>query len=51
MAEGLGYQAGIAALLPQPGRSSVAQRMGGDVLLDPGSRCGAPDDVGEDRLL
>lgn len=42
---------GVATLLAQPGRGGVAQRVGGDVLLDPGSRRGAPDDVGEDRLL
>ncbi len=45
-AEVLGDEAGIAALLPKPGRGSVAQRVGGDVLLDPGARSGASDDVG-----
>jgi hypothetical protein len=35
----------------EPSRGGVAQRMGGDVLLDPGALRGSPDDVGEDRLL
>jgi hypothetical protein len=51
VAEVLGDEAGVATLLAQPGRGGVAQRVGGDVRLDPGSRRGAPDDVGEDRLL
>lgn len=51
VAEVLGDKAGVAAFLAQPGRGSVAQRVGGDVLLDPGARGGSPDDVGEDRLL
>ena len=51
MSEVLGDEAGVAALLPQPGCGGVAKRVGGDVLLDPGSRRGASDDVGEDRLL
>ncbi len=51
VAEVLGDEAGVAELLAQPGRGGVAQRVGGDVLLDPGARRGAPDDVGEDRLL
>ena len=51
VSEVLGDEAGVAALLPQPGCGGVAKRVGGDVLLDPGSRRGASDDVGEDRLL
>ena len=51
VSEVLGDEAGVAAFLPQPGRGGVAKRVGGDVLLDPGSRRGASDDVGEDRLL
>jgi len=47
----LGYEAGVAALLAEPGPSGVAQRMRGDVLLDPGALRCSPDDVGEDRLL
>jgi hypothetical protein len=47
----LGDEASVAELLTQPGRGGVAQRVRGDVLLDPGARGGAADDVGEDRLL
>ena len=50
VAEVLGDETGVAELLAQPGRGGVAQRVGGDVLLDPGARRGAADDVGEDRL-
>jgi hypothetical protein len=49
--EVLGHETRVAAFLAQPGRCSVAQCVGGDVLLDPGARSGSPDDVGEDRLL
>ncbi len=51
VAEVLGDEPGVAALLPEPGRSGVAQRVRSDVLLDPGALGGAADDVGEDRLL
>jgi hypothetical protein len=51
MTEVLGDKAGVADLLAEPGRGCVAQRVGGDVLLDPGALRGSPDDVGEDRLL
>lgn len=51
MAEVLGDEAGVAEFLPEPGRRGVAQRMRGDVLLDPGALRGTTDDVGEDRLL
>ena len=51
VAEVLGDEARVAELLAEPGRSRVAQRVGGDVLLDPGALRGAADDVGEDRLL
>jgi hypothetical protein len=49
--EVLGDEAGVADLLAEPGRGCVAQRVGGDVLLDSGALGGAADDVGEDRLL
>jgi hypothetical protein len=48
--EVLGDEAGVAALLAQPGCGGVPKRVGGDVLLDPGACGGAADDVGEDRL-
>jgi len=51
MAEILGDEAGVAELLPEPGRRGVAQRVRGDVLLDPSALRRATDDVGEDRLL
>jgi hypothetical protein len=51
MAEILGDEAGVAELLPEPGRGGVAERVRGDVLLYPGTLRGSPDDVGEDRLL
>ena len=51
VAEILGDEAGVAELLAEPGRGGVAQRVGGDVLLDPGAPGGAADDVGEDRLV
>src|SRR5712692_9758131 len=44
-----GDEAGVAQLLPEPGRRGVAQRVRGDVLLDRGALRGSPDDVGEDR--
>ena len=51
MAEVLGNEAGVAALLAEPGRRGVAQRVRGDVLLDPSALRRATDDVCEDRLL
>src|SRR5436305_1294233 len=51
VAEVLGDEAGVAQLLPEPGRGGVAKRVRGDVLLYPGTLRGSPDDVGEDRLL
>jgi len=51
VAEVLGDEAGVAHLLAEPRRGCVAQRVRGDVFLDPGALGGAADDVGEDRLL
>jgi len=51
VAEVLGDKAGVTKLLTEPRRGGVAQRVRGDVLLDPGALRGATDDVGEDRLL
>jgi hypothetical protein len=51
VAEVLGNEAGVAALLAEPGRRGVAQRVRGDVLLDPSALRRATDDVGEDCLL
>jgi hypothetical protein len=51
MTEVLGDEAGVAALLAEPGRRGVAQRVRGDVLLDRAALGGATDDVGEDRFL
>jgi hypothetical protein len=51
VAEVLGDEAGVAELLAERGRSSVAERVRGDVLLESGPLRGATDDVGEDRLL
>jgi len=51
LAEVLGDEACIADFLAEPRRGCVAQRMRGNVLLDPGALGGAADDVGEDRLL
>ena len=49
--EVLSDEPGVAELLAEPGRRGVAQRVRGDVLLDPSALRGATDDVGEDRLL
>ena len=46
-----GDEAGVAGLLAQPGRGGVAERVGGDALLDRGPLGGAADDRGEDRRL
>jgi hypothetical protein len=51
LTEVLGNEAGVADLLAEPGCGGMAQRVDGDVLLDPGALRGAADDVGEDRLL
>jgi hypothetical protein len=51
VSEVLGDESRVTQLLAQPGRGSVAQRVRGDVLLDPGALRGATDDVREDRLL
>src|SRR5579884_2776003 len=51
VAEVLGDETRVAELLAQPGRRRVAERVRGDVLLEPGPLRGAGDDVGEDRLL
>ena len=51
VAEVFGDEAGVAELLTEPGRRRVAERVRGDVLLEPGALRGAADDVGEDRLL
>jgi hypothetical protein len=51
VSEVLGDEAGVAELLPEPGRCGVTQGVRGDVLLQSGSPGGAADDVGEDRLL
>ena len=51
VAEVGGDEAGVARLLPQPGRGGVAERVRGDALLDLGSLGGAADDPGEDRRL
>ena len=44
MAEVLGDQPRVAELLPRPGRGGVAERVGGDVLLEAGALRGALDD-------
>lgn len=51
MAEVLGDEPRVAEFLAEPGRGRVAERVRGDVLLEPGALRGAADDVGEDRLL
>ena len=49
--EVFGDEAGVTKLLTEPGRRGVAQRVGGDMLLDTSALRGAADDVGEDRLV
>jgi hypothetical protein len=49
--EVLGDEAGVADFLAEPRRGCVAQRVGGDMLLDPSALRRATDYVGEDRLL
>jgi hypothetical protein len=51
VAEVLGDEAGVPDLLAEPRRGRVAQRVRGDVLLEPGSLRRTPDDVGENRFL
>jgi hypothetical protein len=51
MAEVLRNESGITDLLTEPGRCSVAEGMSRHVLVEFRARCGAPDDVGKDRLL
>ncbi len=51
VAEVLGDETRVAELLAEPGCGGVAQRVRGDVLLEPGPLRGAADDVREDRLL
>ena len=51
VAEVLRHKSGIAGILTEPGRCRVAEGVSGHVLVESRARRGAPDDVGEDRLL
>ena len=51
VAEVLGDEPRVAKLLAEPRRSRVAERVGGDVLLELSALRRAADDVGEDCLL
>jgi hypothetical protein len=46
-----GHEARVARLLAQPGGGRVAERVGGDALLEAGALAGAADDAGKDRRL
>lgn len=51
MTEVLGDEARVAGRLPKPARRGVAQRVGRDLLLDPGTLDGAFDERREDLRL